>query len=292
LVAEHTPGPDHSIARGVDAGNRVAVRYPATGAVPSVGAMSSRSLRTRRLCRDPGLLAVALDHSTTDGSIVRSHSLDALIGDLAGNGADAVILHQGALRHVDPHWFVAMSLVVHLSASTVLGPDPDDKVLVGSVESAIRLGADAVSVQLNLGSATEPSQLQAMAKVARACDRWQIPLMAMAYARGPMVANPRDPEVVAHAIAVAVDLGADVVKTVCPSPVEDLEAIARLCPVPLLVAGGPMRPTANEVLAHVEDVMRFGAAGVAVGRNIFEAAQPGAMTRKIADVVHGRTCGR
>jgi len=46
--------------------------------------MSSRSLRTRRLCRDPGLLAVALDHSTTDGSIVRSHSLDALIGDLAG----------------------------------------------------------------------------------------------------------------------------------------------------------------------------------------------------------------
>jgi 2-amino-4,5-dihydroxy-6-oxo-7-(phosphonooxy)heptanoate synthase len=71
--------------------------------------MSSRSLRTRRLCRDTGLLAVALDHSTTDGSIVRSHSLGALIGDLAGNRADAVILHQGASRHVDPRWFVAMS---------------------------------------------------------------------------------------------------------------------------------------------------------------------------------------
>jgi 2-amino-4,5-dihydroxy-6-oxo-7-(phosphonooxy)heptanoate synthase len=254
--------------------------------------MSPRSLRIRRLCRDTGLLAVALDHSTTDGSIVRSHSLDALIGDLAGNGADAVILHQGALRHVDPRWFVSMSLVVHLSASTVVAPDPDDKVLVGSVESAIRLGADAVSVQLNLGSATEPGQLRALAKVARACDRWQIPLVAMTYPRGPKVANPRDPELVAHAVAVAVDLGADVVKTVCPSPVEELDSITRRCPVPLLVAGGPVRATANEVLADVENAMRFGAAGVAIGRNIFEAAQPGAMTRKIADVVHGRTCGR
>ena len=254
--------------------------------------MSPRSLRLRRLCRDTGLLAVALDHSTTDGSIVRSHSLDALVGDLAGNGADAVILHQGALRHVDPRWFVAMSLVVHLSASTVLAPDPDDKVLVGSVESAIRLGADAVSVQLNLGSATESRQLRAIATVAGACDRWQIPLIAMAYARGPKVANPRDPEVVAHAVAVAVDLGADVVKTACPAPVAELESITRRCPIPLLVAGGALRATANEVLTDVEDAMRYGAAGVAIGRNIFEAAQPGAMTRKIADVVHGRTGGR
>jgi 2-amino-4,5-dihydroxy-6-oxo-7-(phosphooxy)heptanoate synthase len=254
--------------------------------------MSARSLRLRRLCRDTGLLAVALDHSTTDGSIVRTHALDALVGDLAGNGADAVILHQGALRHLDPRWFVDVSLVVHLSASTVLAPDPDDKVLVGSVESAIRLGADAVSVQVNLGSTTEPAQLRAVGTVARECDRWHLPLMVMAYARGPKVANPRDPEVVAHAVAIAVDLGADLVKVVCPAPVAELEPITRRCPVAVLVAGGPLRATANEVLADVDEAMRFGAAGVAIGRNIFEAAQPGAMTRKIADVVHGRTNGR
>jgi 2-amino-4,5-dihydroxy-6-oxo-7-(phosphonooxy)heptanoate synthase len=161
---------------------------------------------------------------------------------VCANGADAVVLHKGDTRQLRPHWLSTTSLIVHLSASTGLGPDPDAKVLVASVEEALRLGADAVSVHVNLGSDHEARQLRDLASVADDCDRWNLPLLAMVYPRGPRIDDPVDPDLVAHAV--------------------------------------------DALTAHVADVMRAGAAGVATGRNIFQAADPGAMTRRLATVIH------
>jgi len=140
--------------------------------------------------------------------------VDPLVGVLADSEVDAVVLHKGNLRHVSPRRFTEMSLVVHhLSASTTFATDPDAKVLVASVEEALRMGADGVSVHVNLGSPEEARQIADLAAVADACDRWNLPLMAMMYPRGPQIADPRDPALVAHAATVAADLGADLVKT-------------------------------------------------------------------------------
>jgi len=249
----------------------------------------ARSLRIQRLYHHGnGLVVVPLDHSVTDGPINRDRDLGELIAEVSANGADAVVLHKGGLRHIRPQWFQNTSLIVHLSAGTVQGPDPDAKCLVATVEEAIRLGADAVSVHVNLGCAQEQRQLADLATVAEAADRWNVPLLAMVYARGPKVLNPRDPVRLAHAAAVAADLGADIVKTTYPGSVAALAQITRSCPIPVLVAGGPPCPDAAAVLGLVDSVLRGGAEGVAMGRNIFEAAQPGAMTRKIADLVHGQ----
>jgi len=249
----------------------------------------ARSLRLQRLHRrGGGLLVVPLDHSITDGPIVGERTLDALVEEIASNGADAIVLHKGALRHVRPRSFVRTSLIVHLSASTVRAPDPDAKCLVGTVEEALRLGADAVSVHVNLGSVSEQRQLADVAKVSEACERWNMPLLAMVYPRGPKIGNPCDPELVAHAAALAVDLGADIVKTPFPGSVAALTRITAACPIPVLVAGGPRAESPNDALAKLAEAIRGGAAGVAVGRNIFSADQPGAMTKKIADIVHAR----
>lgn len=96
----------------------------------------ARRVRLRRLYRhdDHRLLVVPLDHSVTDGPITRGKGLDTLVGQLARNGVDAVVLHKGALRHVDHRWFTDTSLILHLSASTVHAPDPDAKYLVATVE--------------------------------------------------------------------------------------------------------------------------------------------------------------
>jgi 2-amino-4,5-dihydroxy-6-oxo-7-(phosphonooxy)heptanoate synthase len=249
----------------------------------------ARSLRIQRLYHHGGgLMVVPLDHSVTDGPIHGDRDLGDLIADVSTNGADAVVLHKGGLRHLRPQWFQDTSLIVHLSAGTAHGPDPDAKCLVAGVEEAIRLGGDAVSVHVNLGCAQEQRQLADLASIAEAADRWNLPLLAMVYARGPKILNPRDPALVAHAVAVAADLGADIVKTTFPGSVAALADITRGCPIPVLVAGGPVCSDAAAVLAQVDAVMRGGAAGVAMGRNIFGAAQPGAMTRKIADLVHGQ----
>ncbi|HET6484643.1 MAG TPA: 2-amino-3,7-dideoxy-D-threo-hept-6-ulosonate synthase [Actinoplanes sp.] len=245
----------------------------------------ARRLRLRRLYghRSSGLLVVPLDHAVGAGPMAHQGTLDGLLARLADVGTDAVVLHKGAVRRVRPDRFRTMSLILHLNASTNLAADPDAKYPVATVAEALRLGAEAVSVHVNLGSATEARQIAHLAATAEQCDRWGMPLLAMMYVRGPAVTAARDPEQVAHAVAVAAELGADLVKTALP---DDPVAIARItaaCSVPVLAAGG----TGGDVLARLEAALRAGAGGVAAGRVVFTAAEPGAVAGRLADLVHG-----
>ncbi|MEV4627332.1 2-amino-3,7-dideoxy-D-threo-hept-6-ulosonate synthase [Micromonospora sp. NPDC049523] len=247
----------------------------------------ARQVRLRRLYRhrDERLLVVPLDHSITDGPVTGGRRVDRLIGQLAANGVDAVVLHKGVLRYVDPRWFADTSLVVHLSASTVNAPDPDAKYLVATVAEALSLGADAVSVHVNVGSREEARQIADLAVVGEACERWNVPLLAMMYPRGPKISDPRRPDLVAHAVILAADLGADLVKTVYPGSVDGLRAVTQDSPVPVIVAGGPRR-SRDDLADYLDDVLLGGAAGVAMGRNVFEADDPGALTAELADRIH------
>ncbi|PRX46964.1 2-amino-3,7-dideoxy-D-threo-hept-6-ulosonate synthase [Prauserella shujinwangii] len=248
----------------------------------------AKQLRLRRLYRHGGgrLLVVPLDHSVSNGPITGRRSLNELVGSIATNEVDAVVLHKGSLRYVDHQWFSHTSLIVHLSASTRHAPDPDAKYLVSSVEEALRLGADAVSVHVNLGSLDERRQIADMAAVADACDRWNMPLLAMIYPRGPKISDPGSPDLVSHATSLAVDLGADLVKAPYPGSVEALTAITSSCPLPMLATGGPRLPTTEALLDYVDDVLHGGGAGVAMGRNVFQAEHPGTTARLIAQRIH------
>lgn len=254
------------------------------------GSSGARRLRTLRLYRhNPRrLLLVPLDHPLTDGPISGGGAgLNRLVGRLASNGADAVVLHKGSTRHVDPAWFTQLSLVIHLSASTSRAPDPDAKFMVATVEEALRLGADAVSVHVNVGSREEARQIADMAGVAEACDRWNIPLIAMMYPRGPRVEDPRDAAMVSHAVAVAAELGADLVKTYALESDAEMLRLTASCPVPVLVAGGPRLGTEKALVEFVDTALRGGAAGIAMGRNVFESDNPAQTTRTLARLVHG-----
>ncbi|WP_432991239.1 2-amino-3,7-dideoxy-D-threo-hept-6-ulosonate synthase [Dactylosporangium sp. CA-233914] len=252
----------------------------------------ARRVRLDRLYRNGsgGLLVVPLDHPISGAPIIHSGrpgGLDGLVGELAAGGADAVVLHKGALRRVQPRRLRDLSLIVHLSAGTGLSADPDAKVLVCTVEEALRLGADAVSVHVNAGSRTEPRQLADLAAVAGDCDRWGVPLLAMVYARGPAIADGRAAHLVSHAAAIAAELGADLVKTAMPRAVADLAALTGDCPIPVLAAGGDARDS-GESLRHLADAMRAGAGGIAAGRLVFNAPEPAAMVRRLSALVHDR----
>jgi 2-amino-4,5-dihydroxy-6-oxo-7-(phosphonooxy)heptanoate synthase len=245
-------------------------------------------IRHRRLYRhgDERLFVVPLDHSVTDGPIVPDGRLDVLIEQLADGGADAFVLHKGSLRRLDPTPFRSTSLIVHLSASTAHAPNPDAKYLVSSVEYALRLGADAVSVHVNVGSTTEHEQVADLAAVADAADRCGVPVLAMMYPRGPRIPNPRDPELIAHAATLAADLGADLVKVPYVGEVAAMSDVVRSCPIPILVAGGALLDGPHALTSYVGDVMRAGTAGVAMGRNVFRANDPRSAARRVAQVLH------
>ncbi|MFV2019993.1 2-amino-3,7-dideoxy-D-threo-hept-6-ulosonate synthase [Micromonospora sp. LOL_023] len=245
-------------------------------------------LRLRRLARhgDSRLLVVPLDHSVSDGPLMPANLLGPLIAELAGSGVDAVVLHQGSVRAVDPAAFGTMALIVHLSASTRHAADPDAKYLVATVSAAVRRGADAVSVHVNLGSREEARQLADLAAVAEEADRWGIPVLAMMYPRGPRIENPNAPELVAHAATLAADLGADLVKVPFAGGTQAMADVVVGCPIPVLVAGGPARDGWPALADYVESIMLSGVAGLAMGRNIFQAPDPAGRAGRVAALVH------
>lgn len=233
-----------------------------------------------------GIFLVPMDHSITIGPITTADGLNRIVELVARNGADGVVLHNGRARFVAPELFRELSLVVHLSASTAHAADSDEKVLVSEVEQAVQLGADAASVHVNLGSDTEPAQLADLGRIAARCTRWGLPLMAMIYPRGPRIADPSDPALVSHAANVAADLGADIVKTLYTGSVESMAEVVGSCPIPVVVAGGARVAVESELYTSIQEVMRSGAHGVAVGRNVFQARDIGRVTRGVANIVH------
>jgi 2-amino-4,5-dihydroxy-6-oxo-7-(phosphonooxy)heptanoate synthase len=249
--------------------------------------LTGKAVRLARLsrCHDERYLFVPLDHSVSDGPIVSAEGFNRLVSEVFAGGADAVVVHKGRARMIDPALTVGRGLVVHLSASTPHAPDANAKVLVGNAEEAVRLGADAVSVHVNIGSASEAAQLADLGAVAAACADWGMPLLAMVYPRGPHIVDPSDPVLLAHVVNIAADLGVDIVKTVLASPVERMTEVVASSPIPIVVAGGA--PAGASLADFAASALAVGCRGLAVGRRVFASPNPRLATRELASVIHG-----
>jgi len=244
-----------------------------------------KEIRIRRILVGGRALIVAMDHGVSSGPIPGLEDIRKAVANVAKGGATGIVLHKGAVRFAKDYFDEKLALILHLSASTSLGPRADRKVLVGEVEEAIACGADAISVHVNVGGEDEGRMLEDLGATATECARFGMPLLAMMYPRGPSIPNPFDVEVVRHVARVGAELGADVVKTVYTGSPETFREVVRACPVPVVVAGGPKLDSEREVLETVAGALSAGAAGVSMGRNIFQARDPIGMTYAIARIL-------
>jgi 2-amino-4,5-dihydroxy-6-oxo-7-(phosphooxy)heptanoate synthase len=249
---------------------------------------SGKNLRTRRIVHPVSgtSFLVPLDHSLADGPVSTAAGFAGLVAALAANEVDGIIVHKGRVRFLPTELLGRLALVVHLSGSTRFAPDTDAKVLVGAVAEAVALGADGVSVHINLGSSNEAAQLSDFGLVADRCARWGLPLLAMVYPRGPRIADPTDPTLLAHAANVAADLGADIVKLPFTGSPATMREVVDASPIPVVTAGGGVVGDTGAFLDLIDSTMDSGVLGVAVGRNIFRAADPGQLARLVAQRVH------
>lgn len=249
-----------------------------------------KALRMSRICdRDSGrTLIVPMDHSVTVGPLGDATHADSTVRTLAAAGADAVVLHRGRARHVDPGSFARMGLIVHLSAGTTMSHDTHSKVLVSGVEDALRSGADAVSIHVNVGSPTDREQFRDFAAVSRECEILGMPLLAMMYARGPQRPDrPATAPEIAHLGAIATDLGADIVKLDYSGSTESMRTVVDSCPIPICVAGGAYSGNDQDTLALADEILEAGVAGLSFGRNVFEAENPFSVAEALSSMVHG-----
>jgi fructose-bisphosphate aldolase/2-amino-3,7-dideoxy-D-threo-hept-6-ulosonate synthase len=252
--------------------------------------MIGKKIRLERIMdRDSGnTVIVPLDHGVSVGPIEGLENLAKTVDDVAKGGADAVLMHKGMIQWGHRGYGADIGLIIHLSAGTNLGPDPNDKVLVGKVVEAVQLGADAVSIHVNVGAEDESRMLADFGKVARECREYGMPLLAMMYPRGKDIKDSHDVKYVKHVARIGAELGADIIKTVYTGDKKTFKEVVEGCPAPIVIAGGPKIDSDAALFKMIEDAIDCGAKGVSIGRNVFQAKDRVEITRKICKIVHGR----
>lgn len=242
--------------------------------------MLGKKRRMNRILKNGRTLIVPMDHGITKPA-KGLEDMDRILR-MVDCGADAVVVHKGIAKHSEYLQKTEMGLIIHLSASTCL-INPNDKRIVTSVEKAIELGADAVSIHVNIGSETEREQLVEAGRIVEVCDSYGMPLLAMMYPRGNGI--DVNTETVKHAVRAGYELGADIIKTSYTGSAESFMEVVELSAVPVVVAGGS-KISDVKLLEQIRDALRAGAAGVAVGRNIFQHSHPDAMVKALRRLIH------
>ena len=249
--------------------------------------MFGKNIRLERIIdRETGnAVFVPMDHGISIGPIDGLTDMKKTVNAVSEGGATAVVMQKGLIPYGHRTAGHDVGLILHLSASTIMGSTSDSKVLVSTVEEAIKMGADAVSIHVNLGAESEPNMLRDLGKVSRKCAKWGMPLLVMAYARGPSIKDPYNPDSVAHCARAATELGADMIKVSYTGDIDSFRNVVKGALAPVLIAGGPKMNSDMDILNMVHDSIEAGGRGVSIGRNIFQHKDPRAMTEAISGIV-------
>lgn len=240
--------------------------------------------RINRIFKEDGKsVIVPMDHGVTTGPLKGLLNMQEITNKLVAGNADAIVIHKGIAKSMNT---AKMGLIIHLTGSTILGPDPNWKVPVCSVKEAVKLGADGVSIHINIGSDREPEMLKDMGLIADEASDYGLPLLAMMYIRGPKIKNEYDAELIKHAARLGYELGADIIKTNYTGSVESFREVTKACPIPIIIAGGPKVESDRQLLRMVHDSIVAGSAGVSIGRNVFQHENPTLIVKAIKAIVH------
>jgi len=250
--------------------------------------MLGKQIRLERLIdrNSHRTVIVPMDHGVTVGPIKGLVNLRDAVSKVVKGGANAVLMHKGSPRFCHRGTGKDVGLIIHLSSGTSMSPDPNAKELTCSVEEAVKIGADGVSVHINLGADTDREMLRQLGHVSKKCDEWQIPLLAMMYTRGPKIANEYELANVKHAARVAAELGADIVKVVYTGSEDTFAEVVEGCHLPVVIAGGEKMETDEDIFDMVDGALKAGAAGISIGRNAFQHEDPTKIVRALCKMVH------
>ena len=220
---------------------------------------------------------LAVDHGYFQGPTTGLENPRRTISPLV-RYADSLMLTRGILRtSVDPSQSVPVVLRVSGGASVL--KELSNEGVTTSVEEAVRLNASAVAVSVFVGSEHEKESLMNLSHLVDEGEKFGIPVLAVTAVGREM---NRDARYLALACRIAAEMGAQLVKTYyC----EDFQKVVDSCPVPVVIAGGKKLPE-REALDLASKAISKGAAGVDMGRNIFQSSNPVGMIKAVRAVVH------
>ena len=220
----------------------------------------------------------AFDHGYFMGSTAGLERLDLIIPTLMPY-VDVLMCTRGALRTCVPAANKCGVALRVSSGSSMLNDDLSHEVVAVDIEDAIRLDADCMAVQTFIGADGQLESIDNLSQVINAGMTYGSPTLGVVAVGKDMERTDRYFKLATRIVA---EMGVQIVKTYnC----EHFDEIVAACPVPIVVAGGKKLPEA-EALTLAYDVIQNGAAGVDMGRNIFQCPYPEAMAQAIRMIVH------
>jgi putative autoinducer-2 (AI-2) aldolase len=229
--------------------------------------------------QDGRCVMIAVDHGyflgPTEGLQVPDRTIKPLLPY-----ADSLMITRGILRtSVNPS--TEVPIVLRVSGGTsIVGEDLSNETITTSIEEAIKLNASCLAISVFVGSKYEHQTLASLSRLVDQGEKYGIPVLAVTAVGKDMI---RDARYLALACRVAAEQGAHIVKTYyC----ENFESVVKGCPVPLIIAGGKKLPDEIDALKLTYDAIEHGAAGVDMGRNIWQSRYAVAMIKSVRSIVH------
>jgi len=193
---------------------------------------------------------------------------------------DSLMVTRGIVRtSVDPNFPVPIVLRVS-GGSSIIGEDLSNEKITTSVKDAVRINASALAMSIFVGAKYEHNSLVSLGNLVNEAEEYGLPVLAVT-AVGKELAK-RDARYLSLSCRIAAEFGAHIVKTYyC----DNFEKVVNSCPVPVIIAGGPKIPE-RDALALTYNGIKAGAAGVDMGRNIWQSQYPIPMIRAVRAIVH------
>lgn len=246
-----------------------------------------KEIRLNRIfARDGRTVIVACDHAGFLGPLKGLEQPGELLDILGTSGVDAVLTTRG-IAQAFPDRLGKLGLILRADGGTS-SASPVSGTLrpLFPIEEACRLGADAVICMGMIGFPEEPSSLQNLAGFTADAVRFGMPVIA------EMLIKPKEGErasaaEIGFAMRIGVELGADLIKASYAGPREAYRTALASCYRPTVVLGGEKVKDEGEMLSAIAEALEAGARGVAIGRNVWQHANPAGVCRSLVELVHG-----
>lgn len=263
--------------------------------------MSGAEMRLGRMFdrRSGRAFITAYDHGTSIRMPAEEGGARATVRKIVAGEPDGVLISPGMLkRTADLFAFRGAPVPIVRTDWTVLDRRMKDvgeryRTLV-EPEEAQALGAGAIVVYLIQGPETGETfadNVRAVSTAAAKADRLGLPFVVEATLWGSRIREKKDPDLLAYGCRIASELGADAVKTEYTGDPASMRDVIAACPVPVLTLGGAKSGSEDDVVASATGAVEAGAKGIIFGRNVWMADDPVAMSRRLAEAVHGEAAG-
>jgi DhnA family fructose-bisphosphate aldolase class Ia len=264
-----------------------------------MSAITGKTIRLNRLIEKEKntCLICAIDHGMTSPVFLDGlYDTEARVREVINGGANVLMLSRGIVKDNAKNFKRDTSLALMLTASAAGRPSGSIITPIGSVEEALRIGADAVVVYVALAGENEPDMIKYTSQVGETCENLGMPFIAEAeypnaYQSLNEMGNSLGVDYLKRNARLCAELGADIVKVNWSGDQASFAEVIRACNKPVVIAGGTLISD-EELLVRMEQARDAGAIGCSIGRNIFQHPVPQEMTKAISRVFRDKWSAR